>query len=160
MQEELVRQRRWRLRKQACEVPRVRGEFSIPPQEQEGDLVFERYTRSGPSRLEMMDVLAGQGMRVPRYGRVRDLASELPGEIEVVVHLDELAHQAEGKIKCPAGDSWSRIRITSEWSISRLATTAVIRFVVSASDTGFLAGVFQSRGLAFQCRGALDFRAG
>ena len=121
--------------------------------------MFERYTRSGPSRPEMINILAGQRMRFPCYGRVWDLASELPGESEVVVHLDEFAHQAECKIKCPLAMSWSRIR-TSEWSISRLATTAVIRFVVSASDKGFLAGVFQSRGLAFQCRGALDFRAG
>jgi len=70
---------------------------------QEADLVFERFTRSGPSRPEMMDVLAGQGMCVPRYGRVRNLASELRGEAEVVVHLDELAHRAEGKIRCSAG---------------------------------------------------------
>jgi hypothetical protein len=72
---------------------------------QEANLVFERYTRSGPSRPEMMELLAGQGMTVPRYGRVRELAKSLPGETELVVHLDELAHQAEGKIKCAVNEA-------------------------------------------------------
>lgn len=69
---------------------------------QEADLVFERYTRSGPSRPELMDMLAGQGMFVPWHGRARDLPSRLR-EAEVVVHFDELAHRAQGKIKCSAG---------------------------------------------------------
>lgn len=78
------------------------------------DAVFERQSTGGLARPEMLAALACAGLKVPRHGRVRDLAAEMKADwadeppetqdqvsrlFEVVVHADERAHAGEGKIK-------------------------------------------------------------
>ncbi|RJX18212.1 MAG: hypothetical protein C4570_07165 [Ammonifex sp.] len=70
------------------------------------DVTFERFSRGGVNRREMFEFLESIDLRVPLYGKPREIFDRLgdffrrrPQLVEVVVYLDERAHQGEGKIK-------------------------------------------------------------
>lgn len=76
------------------------------------DAVFERLSTGGLARPAMLAALAEAGLRVPRHGPVRELvpqmkadwgdaelAAQMAGILDVVVHVDERAHAGAGKVK-------------------------------------------------------------
>ncbi|MBF7084413.1 hypothetical protein IT084_15780 [Desulfallas sp. Bu1-1] len=71
----------------------------------DAEIVFERRSTGGMDRLQMLEYLKSLGLRVPAFGRVRDLYDRerqvWQGYVDitsVVVYLDERAHRGEGKV--------------------------------------------------------------
>lgn len=66
------------------------------------ELVLERLSRGGPDRATALRMLESAGLRVPMYGKVRDLARALVAgggkDAQVVVHMDPMGHRGEGKV--------------------------------------------------------------
>jgi hypothetical protein len=79
------------------------------------ELVFERLSTGGMSRPQMLAYLKSLGLRVPFFGRVRDVYEyvlrgfkEIPRIdtiFAMVVHLDEKAHRGEGKVMLSLRDA-------------------------------------------------------
>jgi hypothetical protein len=77
----------------------------------DASIVFERMSRGGMSRPEMLSFLKSLGLKVPFFGRVKDVYKYMLRKYEdipyvdsilsVVVHLDERAHCGEGKVQIP-----------------------------------------------------------
>lgn len=80
------------------------------------EVLFERLTTGGPGRREMFDLMMSLKLTVPLHGTVTELNAKLIGEFsylgnskliddymrnltDVVVYLDEQAHQGGGKVK-------------------------------------------------------------
>jgi hypothetical protein len=67
-------------------------------------ITFNRFSCSGMKRSEALKYLGSLGLRVPIFGRVKDLPrliDNYPQVADVVIYLDETAHRGEGKIKMP-----------------------------------------------------------
>lgn len=78
--------------------------------------VFERLTRQGMNRKEMLDYLSSLGFKAPPYGTPSKILMQIDSRLleleelsrekddhslEVVIYLDEFAHRGEGKILMP-----------------------------------------------------------
>ena len=64
-------------------------------------LVFERFTKSGMNRSEILGFLARNGFSVPKHGVVQNIgkwAPHLRDSQYVVVYLDEESHRGENKL--------------------------------------------------------------
>lgn len=66
---------------------------------------FFRKTRSGMSREEMFIFLKKCGYKVPFFGRL-DVSNKYAFNGNVVVYIDEDAHQGEGKILTSSHNAW------------------------------------------------------
>lgn len=66
-------------------------------------ITFERYSRSGMNRQEMLEYLELNGYNVPKHGLVKDLS--LQKDQKVVVYLDINSHRGMDKILSSFGES-------------------------------------------------------
>lgn len=75
----------------------------------DAELVFYRQSSGGMSRREMLEYLQSQGLRVPVFGRTRDVYDQLREKhgfsgfdriLDVVVYLDETTHRGEVCVPC------------------------------------------------------------
>lgn len=66
-------------------------------------MIFERFSYQGMQRKSMLDFLSDVGFDTPLYGTVQEVYDQIDDIdfLEVVVYLDQMAHQGEGKIKIP-----------------------------------------------------------
>lgn len=81
----------------------------------DASIVFERMSRGGMSRPDMLSFLKSLGLKVPFFGRVKNVYEYMLCKYDhipyadsiafVVVHLDERAHCGEGKINVPLNEA-------------------------------------------------------
>lgn len=81
----------------------------------DAEIVFERRSTGGMSRPQMLAYMQSLGLRVPFFGRVRDVYEHMLRGFEaiphfdtilkLVVHFDEKAHRGEGKVMLSLRDA-------------------------------------------------------
>lgn len=110
-------------------------DFAFAGSWQEADVTLDRFSTDGPSRADALRLLLSLGLRVPTWGRVRELVPHLLASWtdatlaqtleSVVVYTDEHAHCGEGKLQMRIGDA-----------LAQYPDALASRFIPSGSGAG------------------------